>query len=106
MQLVTRRTREEIEQLIKEYRSRGELTRRGFCEKHGVSRSMLDYYLRHYGNGGTGVAKFVRVKVQHKSTTTAMATFSLVLSNGRRIESGWTFSEEELSRLIRIAESA
>ena len=36
----------------------------------------------------------------------ALSSFSLVLRNGRRIESGWTFREAELTRLIRIVEAA
>jgi hypothetical protein len=31
-------------------------------------------------------------------------SFTLVLANGRRIESGWGFREPDLARLIRIAE--
>jgi hypothetical protein len=30
--------------------------------------------------------------------------FVLVLANGRRIESSWKFSEDELVRLIRVVE--
>lgn len=32
--------------------------------------------------------------------------FTLSLANGRRIESSWRFTDAELTRLIRIAESA
>jgi hypothetical protein len=32
--------------------------------------------------------------------------FVLTLANGRRIESGWEFSDGDLARLIRVAESA
>ncbi len=31
--------------------------------------------------------------------------FSLVLANGRRIESSWGFAEADLRRLIRVAEA-
>jgi hypothetical protein len=31
-------------------------------------------------------------------------SFVLVLSNGRRIESGWQFPDADLARLIRVAE--
>jgi hypothetical protein len=31
--------------------------------------------------------------------------FSLVLVNGRRIESSWRFAEADLARLIRMAEA-
>jgi hypothetical protein len=32
-------------------------------------------------------------------------SFVLVLSNGRRIESGWKFHDADLARLIRVAEA-
>jgi hypothetical protein len=32
--------------------------------------------------------------------------FVLMLDNGRRIASGWRFSDTALARLIRVAESA
>ena len=63
---------------------------------------MLDYYIRHYGTGKNGSAKFVRVKVERATA----APFALVLRNGRRIECEGSIPEAELSRLIRIAESA
>jgi hypothetical protein len=35
----------------------------------------------------------------------APSVFTLMLANGRRIESAWNFSEADLARLIRIAEA-
>ncbi len=32
--------------------------------------------------------------------------FTLALVNGRRIESGWGVAEEDLARLVRVAERA
>jgi hypothetical protein len=37
--------------------------------------------------------------------TQSAAGFALILSNGRRIESGWGFAEADLLRLIRAAEA-
>jgi hypothetical protein len=34
-----------------------------------------------------------------------LAGFTLVLANGRRIESSWSFTEADLQRLIRAAEA-
>jgi len=34
-----------------------------------------------------------------------LAGFALVLANGRRIESSWSFAEADLQRLIRALES-
>jgi hypothetical protein len=97
-------TAEQIEQLLRDYRNRGEMTRRGFCESRGMSLSMLDYYLRRYGTDTKAQsAKLVRVKVE---AAEASGTFTVVLANGRRIESAWNFGDGELARLIRIVEAA
>ena len=46
------------------------------------------------------------VKVNLKATPMeGQSFFSLVLANGRRIESGWSFSDTDLARLIRVAEA-
>jgi hypothetical protein len=97
-------TAEQIEQLLSDYRNRGEMTRRAFCESRGMSLSMLDYYLRRYGTEcKREAAKLVRVDVESGQST---GTFTVALQNGRRIESTWNFAEAELARLIRIVEGA
>jgi hypothetical protein len=69
-----------------------------------MSLSMLDYYVRRYGGGGKReTAKLVRGEVEPGP---ARNTFTLVLANGRRIESAWNFDDAELARLIRVAEGA
>ena len=99
-------TREQIKELLSEYHGRGAMTRRAFCESRGVSLSMLDYYLRRYGNGaGARAAKLVKVNVESPPAGMAKC-FTLVLRNGRRIESPWNFADGELSRLIRVVEGA
>jgi hypothetical protein len=46
------------------------------------------------------------VKVEVTQPEAAAQSFTLHLANGRRIESSWRLDEEELARLIRIAERA
>jgi hypothetical protein len=47
------------------------------------------------------------VKVKLKGAAVdPQRTFTLVLVNGRRIESGWSFGDAEMVRLIRIVEAA
>lgn len=95
---------ERIRQLLSEYRNRGEMTRHRFCESRGISLSALDYYLRRYGSDHKApAAKLMRVKV---TAVEASGAFTVLLANGRRIESGWKFADEELARLIRIVEGA
>ena len=45
----------------------------------------------------------VEVKVANAEPA---AQFTFSLANGRRIECSWRFAEDELARLIRVAESA
>lgn len=90
-------TRGEIDKLLKEYRGRGELTRRAFCERRGMTLSGLDDYLRRYGKRGDLAAKLARVKV---TPAEPPARYCLVLLNGRRVECG----AAELGELIRTAE--
>ena len=97
-------TAEQIEQLLSEYRNRGAMTRRAFCESRGMSLSMLDYYVRRYGRESKReTAEFVKVEVESRRPA---GSFTVVLQNGRRIESAWNFAEAELARLIRIVEGA
>jgi hypothetical protein len=104
---MTQRTIEQIRELVKQYRERGEMTRRAFCESRGISLSMLDYYLRRYGKSATApAAKLVKVKVEPAAAAAVPGLFTLVLRNGRRIESAWTFADAELARLIRVVEAA
>jgi len=80
---------------------RSNLTRRDYCERAGVPVSTLDYYRRRRALRQSG--SLVPVKVLDPLRSPG---FTLVLSNGRRIESSWDFAGEELSRLVRIAEQA
>jgi hypothetical protein len=93
-----KRSTEEIQQLIEEFRSSG-LTRREFCQRRGISVTTLDYLRRAHKSK----SKLVRVAVE---APRASSGFVLALTNGRRIESGWGFADTELLRLIRVAEGA
>jgi hypothetical protein len=92
---MARRTKQEIAQILKQYRERGGVTRQEFCESRGISLSTLGYYVRRHGRG-TPAVKLARVTIQAPEP----APFALVLLNGRRIECG----AEALATLLRIAE--
>ena len=80
------------------------MTRRAFCESRGMSPSMLDYYLRRYGRVvKPEKQKLVRVEV---NTEPQGCAFTVVLANGRRIETAGSFADAELMRLIRVVEGA
>jgi hypothetical protein len=55
----------------------------------------LDYYQRWQGRKEKG--RLVKVVVQREPGE-PHSVFTVVLANGRRIESGWRYSEAELAR--------
>jgi len=75
------------------------MTREQYSRQEGVAKSTLDRYLGRQHKG----QQLVRVKL--KSGPEQDGGLALVLSNGRRIETGWKFGEAELARLIRVAEA-
>ena len=104
--MARRRSPEEIAELVAHYRNSG-LTQLQYCEQHDVTRCTLVRYLHRHGGG----QRLVRVRVRPEAEsepeleTKPNAGFSLVLTNGRRIESGWKFSGDALAQLIRLAEA-
>jgi hypothetical protein len=98
--MARRRSTEEIEQLLEQYRGSG-LTQSAYCRQTGMVLSTLGRYLRRHSGAEQ---QLIRVKVE--SPAEPAGGFALVLSNGRRIESAWGFGEAALARLIRIAEGA
>ena len=97
--MAKRRSAEEIEQLLDQYRASG-LTQIEYCRRAGVALSTLSRHLRRHG--GTG-QRLIQVRVG--AAPEPDPGFVLVLGNGRRIEAGWRFSDGELARLIRVAEA-
>jgi hypothetical protein len=95
-----RRSEEQIEQLVEQYRARG-LSQVECSRQTGVVLSTLGRYLRRHT---TPEQRLVRVKLEPASEPAA--GFALVLANGRRIEAGWRYTDTELARLIRVAEGS
>jgi transposase-like protein len=91
------RSKEEIRGIVEGF-AKSRMTRRAYCAKHGVAMTTLDYWRRAHRKQKPTL---VRVAVEEAQP---VAGFALVLSNGRRIESSWSFSEADLQRLIRAAE--
>jgi len=103
------RDAKEVERIVADFERSG-LNRREYCEQRGIARPTLDWYRRRV-RGGRDTANLVPVKVVNPArsvatTSVAVPGFTLVLLNGCRIESGWSFDEQELTRLIRIAGAA
>lgn len=94
--------KQEIEQLVRDYANRGEMTRQRFCASRGMTLSALDYYLRRYGKPRpTPDAPRLAPVAITPAEPALRGSFRLVLANGRSIECG----AAELEHLIRIAEA-
>ena len=80
------------------------LARRGeFSQQTGIKLSTLGRYVRREGRPDAP-QQLVRVKLQAPAEPDT--GFVVVLGNGRRIASGWEFSDAALSKLIRVVEHA
>jgi hypothetical protein len=103
-----KRTAEEVERMVKGYEESG-LSREEYCRREGMPVTTLDYYRQRSARRlaaarRTGASSLVKVKLK-AAPMQAPGVFTLVLGNGRRIESGWNFGDAEMARLIRIAEA-
>ena len=93
-----KRSADDIRRVVNAFQSSG-LTRREFCERYHIAVTTLDYWRRAHSRQ----PRLVEVEMTAREPASG---FTLSLANGRRIESGWRFVDDELGRLIRVAESA
>lgn len=91
------RSKEEVRGIVEGFAKSG-MTRRQYCAKHKIPITTLDYWRQ----AQRRKPKLIEVAVE---TQPQPCGFTLVLVNGRRIESTWRFGEAELARLIRVAEA-
>ena len=102
-----KRTAEAVEKLLKGYEESG-LSRQEFCQRERIPVTTLDYYRGRSARKAAAqrrAAGFVKVKLDAPPVDALRSAFTLTLTNGRRIESAWTFTDSDLMRLIRIAEA-
>ena len=90
------RSKHEIRDMVDGFAKSG-MTRREYCKKHNIGMRTLDYWRRVQKSK----PKLVEVAIEAQP----MGGFTLVLVNGRRIESSWKFAEAELIWLIRAGEA-
>lgn len=104
-----KKTAEEVERLLKGYEESG-LSRQEYCRREGMPVTTLDYYRQRSTRKATAARRAAAVglvKVKLKAAAAdPQRVFTLVLANGRRIESRWSFDDTEMMRLIRIVEAA
>jgi transposase-like protein len=91
------RSKEEIRKIVEGFAKSG-MTRREYCARHGIGMTTLDYWRRAHRKQKP---RLLKVEVEQAQPS---AGFALVLANGRRIESSWSFGEADLEKLIRVAE--
>jgi hypothetical protein len=91
--------RSEMRRVMEEFLSSG-LTRREFCNQRDIAVTTFDYWRTQLRS------KPRLVKVEVPRPEEGVQSLTLRLANGRSIENLWRFDEEELARLIRIAERA
>ncbi len=97
---------QQMRRMLEEYKASG-LSRRKFCEQRSIALTTFDYWRREHSGKPRRQARRPRlVKVEVARPPAATRSFTLRLANGRSIESSWGFDEEELARLIQIAERA
>lgn len=87
----------EMKALLEEF-SRSGQTRRKFCEARSIALTTFDFWRRELA----ARPRLVKVKVAR----TPAPDFTLRLANGRAIDCSFAFAEEDLARVIRIAERA
>ncbi len=100
--MAPRRSVEEIRQVVQQYTASG-LSQREFSEQTGIKLSTLGRYVRREGRSD---APQQLVRVKFEAPAEPDPGFVLMLGNGRRIASGWEFSDTALAKLIRVAEHA
>lgn len=79
------------------------MSQREFSEQSGIKLSSLGRYVRRVE---LPEARQQLVRVKLEAPAEPDSGFVLMLGNGRRIASGWAFSDAALARLIRVAEDA
>lgn len=100
--MARRRSVEEVRQVVEQYTASG-LSQREFSQQAGIKLSTLGRYVRRERRG-EAPQQLVRVKIE--APVEPDTGFVLMLGNGRRIGSGWEFSETALAKLIRVVEHA
>jgi hypothetical protein len=94
------RSKEEVRGLVDGFAKSG-LTRREYCAQHNIAVTTLDYWRRTHKQRKP---RLIEVAIE-PAPPQSSGGFSLVLVNGRRIESPWKFPEADLARAIRVAEA-
>jgi hypothetical protein len=101
------RSAAEVEKIVIDFERSG-LNRREYCEQRGIALPTLDWYRRRVraNRSSPNIVPVRMKKTLAPEIADADHGFTLVLGNGCRIEIGWDFNDDTLTRLIRIAGAA
>ena len=100
-----KRRAKDCRRIVEEFERSGS-TRRQFCERNNMPVTTLDYWRLRLRKARKAGLVEVAIEADEPAEKQTAARFSVVLSNGRRIESSWGFREADLSTLIRVVERA
>jgi len=82
------------------------MSRREFCERHGMAPSTLDYYRYRARRNKKAAVRLLPVSVMTTVSKPFSDGLAVVFANGRRIEFPHPFTESELTQLMRAVEQA
>jgi hypothetical protein len=91
--------------LVAQFEQSG-MSRREFCEGHGIALTTLDYYRYRERRKKTGPVRLLPASMITGGGSVIRDSIAVVLGNGRRIEFRQEFTETELARLPRTVEQA
>ncbi len=72
-------------------------TRAEFCQRIGIPVSTLDYYRRREAKRSSRQQHLIRISVETPQAPLTESRFTLILTNGRRIETAARFDEAALT---------
>ncbi len=82
------------------------MSRREFCERHGMALTTLDYYRYRERRKKASPVRLLPVSMTTGDSSVIRGPIAVVLANGRRIEFRQEFTEAELAQLLRTVEQA
>jgi hypothetical protein len=94
---------EKRQRVVTDFEQSG-LSRREYCSRIHLSVNTLDNWRRKVKM--RAAPKFARVEIAALARQSSSSRLTLVLVNGRRIETEAGFDEHEVARLIRAAENS
>jgi len=82
------------------------MSRREFCERHGMALTTLDYYRYRERRKKAGPVRLLPVSMTTGGGSVIRDSIAVVLANGRRVEFRQQFTEAELAQLLHTVEQA